>query len=214
MDAGEVGRCAYCQVLACYRGDFERLPSFCPMRSLREVLDEARRKYFEDDEARKLAVNASIVEASGYMKWPRLREVMEYARRLNIRRIGIAFCIGLRREANYVSQALENAGFQVYSVCCKVGGICKGDVGVPKEHWLSKRPFEAICNPIGQALVLNALNTELNLVVGLCVGHDSLFYRFSRAPVVTLIAKDRVTGHNPAAAIYTGYYQRVFGIKP
>jgi len=214
MSSVKTGKCAYCNVLACYRGELDKLPAFCPMRVVGDVLDAARRVYFEDDEARRLAVNASIVEASGYMKWPRLREVIEYAKRLNIRRIGVAFCIGLKREANYISQALENAGFKVYSVCCKVGSICKGDVGVPREHWLSDRDFEAICNPIGQAMVLNALNTELNLVVGLCVGHDSLFYRFSRAPVVTLIAMDRVTRHNPDAAIYIRYYQRVFGIKP
>lgn len=63
-------------------------------------------------------------------------------------------------------------------------------------------------------MILNALETELNVVIGLCVGHDSLFYRYSKAPVVTLIAKDRVTGHNPAAVLYTGYYQRIFGINP
>ncbi|RLI09559.1 hypothetical protein DRO33_06550, partial [Candidatus Bathyarchaeota archaeon] len=87
------------------------------------------------------------------------------------------------------------------------------EVGVPRECWVNKdRPFEAICNPVGQALILNALGTELNLAVGLCVGHDSLFYRYSKAPVVTLIAKDRVTGHNPAVVLYSGYYRRALGI--
>ena len=34
------------------------------------------------------------------------------------------------------------------------------------------------------------------------MGHDSLFYRYSQAPVTTLVAKDRATGNNPVAAIY------------
>lgn len=213
MGEFEVGKCAYCRVFACYRGDMSRLPAFCPMKHLSSVLDRAREEFLSNEESRKLGATASIIEASGYMRWPRLREIIEYARRLNIKRIGIAFCIGLRVEANYASQAFENAGFKVYSVCCKIGSISKGDVGVPREYWFSERDFEAICNPIGQAMVLNALNTDLNVLIGLCVGHDSLFYRYSRAPVVTLVAKDRVTGHNPVAVLYSRYYHRVFGIK-
>jgi len=209
----ETGRCAYCTVMACYRGDFEHLPSFCPMRVLGNVVEESKREFLENEVSRRLAVNASIIEAAGYMRWPRLKEIIEYSRRLNVKCIGIAFCIGLRREAYYASQAFENAGFKVYSVCCKVGSLNKLDIGVPKEYTLRKGVFEAICNPIGQAMVLNALKTDLNVVLGLCVGHDSLFYRYSKAPVVTLIAKDRVTGHNPAAALYSGYYQRLFKIK-
>ncbi len=210
---GDVAKCAYCGVFACYRGEVERAPDFCPMKSLGDVLDRARNEYFKSDHLRRLAVCASMVEGEGYMKWPRLREVIEYAKKLGIKKIGIAFCIGLRSEARLVSRALENAGFNVYSVCCKVGGINKGDVGLSREYWLSKRDFEAICNPVGQAMVLNAIGTELNIVVGLCVGHDSIFYMYSKAPVVTLIAKDRVTGHNPVAVIYSGYYKRLFGLN-
>ncbi len=210
----KVSNCAYCTVLACYKGEFEHLPSFCPMKNLADVVEQAREEMFNNEISRELATRASMVEAEGYMRWPRLREIMEYSRKLGIKRLGIAFCIGLRREANYASQALENAGFEVYSVCCKVGGINKLDLGIPKEFTLRKGDYEAICNPIGQAMILNTLETELNVVIGLCVGHDSLFYRYSKAPVVTLIAKDRVTGHNPAAVLYTGYYQRIFGINP
>ena len=210
----KASNCAYCTVQACYKGEFEHLPGFCPMKNLADVVEQAREEMFNNEISRELATRASMVEAEGYMRWPRLREIMEYSRKLGIKRIGIAFCIGLRREANYASQALENAGFEVYSVCCKVGGINKLDLGIPKEFTLRKGDYEAICNPIGQAMILNALETELNVVIGLCVGHDSLFYRYSKAPVVTLIAKDRVTRHNPAAVLYTGYYQRIFGINP
>ena len=59
--------------------------------------------------------------------------------------------------------------------------------------------------------LLNEAETDLNVVVGLCVGHDSLFFRHSDALVTVLVAKDRVTGHNPAAVLYTShsYYQRL-----
>ena len=71
--------------------------------------------------------------------------------------------------------------------------------------------FEPLCNPIGQAAVLAQLGTQLNIVIGLCVGHDSLFFAHSKAPVTVLVAKDRVLGHNPVAALYTShsYYQHL-----
>ena len=67
-----------------------------------------------------------------------------------------------------------------------------------------------MCNPIAQAVLLNEQKTQLNIVVGLCVGHDSLFYKYSDAMVTTLITKDRVLAHNPAGAVYCaeGYYKK------
>ena len=62
-----------------------------------------------------------------------------------------------------------------------------------------------------QAKILNKEKTDMNIVMGLCVGHDSLFYKYSEALVTTLVAKDRVMGHNPAAALYTSesYYSKL-----
>ena len=36
-------------------------------------------------------------------------------------------------------------------------------------------------------------DTELNIVIGLCVGHDSLFISHSKAPCTVLATKDRQT---------------------
>jgi uncharacterized metal-binding protein len=71
--------------------------------------------------------------------------------------------------------------------------------------------FEAMCNPLSQAELLNDAGCELNIVLGLCVGHDSLFYKHSRGLATTLMAKDRVLAHNPAGALQLAdtYYQRV-----
>ncbi len=52
----------------------------------------------------------------------------------------------------------------------------------------------------------------MNLILGLCVGHDTLFIKHSQAPVTVLAAKDRFLGHNPLAALYLaeGYYKKKF----
>jgi len=69
-----------------------------------------------------------------------------------------------------------------------------------------------MCNPIGQALFLNQQKTDFNLMLGLCVGHDTLFIKYSDAPITALAVKDRVTGHNPLAPVYLaqGYYHNKF----
>ena len=87
-------------------------------------------------------------------------------------------------------------------------GIPKTEVGIPAE---CEAVGVTMCNPILQARKLNEAGTELNVVVGLCVGHDSLFYKYAEAPTTTLITKDRVLGHNPVAALYTAktYYSKL-----
>ena len=67
-----------------------------------------------------------------------------------------------------------------------------------------------MCNPIAQARLLNSQKTEFNIALGLCVGHDSMFYKYSEALVTTLVAKDRVLAHNPCGAIYCadGYFKQ------
>jgi uncharacterized metal-binding protein len=101
--------------------------------------------------------------------------------------------------------------FEVHTVCCKVGSIPKESVGLEDHEKVYPGTFESVCNPVAQAKLLNELGTGLNVLVGLCVGHDSLFFRYSSAPVTVLVAKDRVTGHNPVAALYTShsYYSKL-----
>lgn len=60
-----------------------------------------------------------------------------------------------------------------------------------------------MCNPIMQAKVLAEQGTDFNIVIGLCVGHDTLFLKHSEAPTTVMIVKDRVLGHNPVMALYT-----------
>ena len=204
-------KCALCRVQACCNEPGTGVyPDFCPMARDTDALREAREAY-EDEETRRLALAAARTEADRYPLEPRLEEVMSFARRIGARRLGIASCVGLIREARVLQEILEANGFQVESVCCKVGSIPKEEIGLADEEKIRPGQFEALCSPIGQAKLLNEAETDLNIVVGLCVGHDSLFFRHSEAPVTVLVAKDRVTGHNPAAVLYTShsYYRRL-----
>jgi len=150
---------------------------------------------------------ASIIEAEHYCRKTRLEEAVELVRMMGFKRVGLAFCIGLSKEAEEICTILESVVPEVVSVCCKCGGVPKTKFKLPQ----IREGFEAICNPIAQAHILNRAGTELNFAVGLCVGHDAVFAKCSEAPVVTLIAKDRVTGHNPAAAIYVRYLRKRLG---
>lgn len=203
--------CAICRVQACREPPGTKpYPAFCAMAQETQALQAARAAY-DDEETRKLSLAAAQTEAAGYLRETRVEEVMSFARRIRATHLGIASCIGLIQEARLLADILQANGFQVSSVCCKVGSIPKEEIGLTDAEKIHPGQFEALCNPIAQAKLLNEAGTQLNVLMGLCVGHDSLFFRHSDAPVTVLVAKDRVTGHNPIAALYTShsYYSRL-----
>jgi len=203
--------CTVCKVQACREEPGSKAyPRFCPTSQETQALTEARAAY-DEEETREPAQAAARTEAAGYCKEPRVEEIMNFARRLGISRLGIASCAGLLQEAKLLQEILEANGFEVFSVCCKVGSIPKEQIGLADDEKIRPGQFEPLCNPVGQAKLLNEVGTGLNVAIGLCVGHDSLFFRNSQAPVTVLVAKDRVTGHNPVAALYTShsYYRRL-----
>lgn len=195
--------CASCKVYRCREGK-ENAPSFCPSVTDTDTLDEALAMYRDDD--REMARVAAVVEAAGYGQWTRVREIMEFANRLGYRRIGLAFCVGLREEARVFARILESNGFEVYSAICKTGSVPKEAVGVSADEKLRPDAFEAMCNPVAQAALLDAAGCQLNVIMGLCVGHDTLFIKHSKAPVTVLAVKDRILAHNPLGALYAGHY--------
>jgi len=204
-------KCTVCRVQTCREEPGSKAyPRFCPTPQETHALTDARAAY-DEQETRQLAQASARTEAAGYGKEPRVEEIMNFARRLGIDHLGIASCVGLLREAGLLQEILEANGFDVSSVCCKVGSIPKEAIGLADEEKIRPGQFEALCNPVGQAKLLNQAGTGLNVAVGLCVGHDSLFFRHSRSPVTVLVAKDRVMGHNPVAALYTShsYYRRL-----
>ena len=209
--------CAQCAVRACESGQLDKMPKNCPMRDS-AYFDQLLAEY-EKPENHDFFLTSSAIESLGYCRWPRLREVVEFAKRMGYTLLGMAFCGGLHKEAKVVDQLLRDQGFQVVSVICKTGAIPKAKAGVTRQTVFPQGTEglrliqlelleEPMCNPIAQAQLLNQAETQFNICLGLCVGHDSLFYKYSQAPVTTLVAKDRVTGHNPVAAIYCadGYF--------
>ena len=102
-------------------------------------------------------------------------------------------------------------GFQVVSVVCKAGRTPKEHIGIQEEEKINIGTFESMCSPIAQAMILNGEETDFNILLGLCVGHDSLFLKYSDAFSTVLVVKDRVLAHNPVAALYTAesYYERL-----
>ena len=125
------------------------------------------------------------------------------------KKLGIAFCAGLRDEATRLGRLLENQGFKQVSVVCKCGAVDKTDLGVDEKYKIGDSArFESACNPVLQAKLLNKAQTDINVIVGLCIGHDMLFTMHSKAPVTTLIVKDRLLGHNPVIGLYSAYHKK------
>lgn len=152
---------------------------------------------YSDPHEKMMMQTAAFVESEFYGDLNRLEEVVEFASRMGYRKLGIAFCVGLQEEAAKITEFLSRF-FETEAVCCKVCGILKSEMGAPT----SERVGPISCNPIEQARMFEEKNTDLNLVIGLCVGHDALFIKHSHTYVVPLIVKDRVLGHNPLAAVY------------
>lgn len=121
----------------------------------------------------------------------RVEEIRNYAKLAGIKRIGIANCVAVQKEADALSNILSN-DFEVFPVNCKYGKISNSEMLGPDAKGMS-------CNPAGQADFLAENKTELNIVMGLCVGHDMVFSTKSKVPTTTLIVKDREHKHNPIA---------------
>lgn len=193
-----VHSCIDCAVTNCNLQD-KAYPDFCLTTHMNEEVLADAMKLYEEEENRRSMIAAGEIEHDFYGQFTRVEEIMAYAKKMGFKKIGIATCVGLIAESRTLASILRYNGFEVYGIACKAGVQKKVDVGIP-ERCNSIGPN--MCNPILQAKLLNEAKTELNVVMGLCVGHDSLFYKYSDALVTTLVAKDRVTGHNPVAALY------------
>lgn len=208
MEKETIPTCVDCGTQNCKYKD-RTYPDFCPTDNLKEEDRQWALERYDEGRNREIMIAGAEVEYEGYCQWTRVQEIMEFARKIGAHRIGIANCIGLIREARIFARILRANGFEAYSVICKVAGQPKTSMGIPAQ---CESIGAAMCNPILQARLLNEAHTDLNVVIGLCVGHDSLFYKYSDAYVTTLVTKDRVTGNNPTAALYTAdsYYRKKF----
>jgi len=215
--------CDSCTVMACWPKspqDLLKGPASCPIKNYPDLIKKAKEIYRKDPFHRKMQHMGARLEGMSSqtppggteinMKMTRIEELIMFCKMMGYKKIGFAHCIGCIGEAKELSHIFRARGFDTVQVNCKVGGIDKTEIGIAEDEKVRMYTFETICNNIGQALILNEEKTDLNIIVGLCVGHDISFSRASKAPVTTLIVKDRRLGHNPAAALYQGYQPCAF----
>lgn len=199
--------CVDCMVKNCNHED-QTFPDFCLTTHMDQEILECAMELYQEKENHEAMVAAAEVESDYYCQQTRVEEIMSFAKKIGAKKIGIATCVGLLKESRVLAEIFRKHGFEVYGVACKVGVQKKVSVGIPER---CSKIGENMCNPILQAKLLNEAKTDLNVVVGLCVGHDSLFYKYSEALTTTAVTKDRVLAHNPAAALYTAdsYYSKL-----
>lgn len=199
--------CIDCGVGNCDHMD-KSYPPFCLTSNMNPFIMDAALKSYEEEENGKIMKISAQVEYENYCKMTRVEEMIEFCKKMEYKKLGIATCVGLLKEAGIFARILRKNGFEVFGICCKAGTVAKSSVGIEKQ---CEEIGENMCNPILQAKMLNSEKTDFNIVIGLCVGHDSLFYKYSEAPVSTLFTKDRVLAHNAVGAIYqsSAYYAKL-----
>lgn len=137
------------------------------------------------------------ISAETERKLCRIAEFIYYCLGMQYKHVGIAFCVEMFQDVEILTRLLRRF-FKVSPVCCKIGGQTQQDSITSSEG--------VLCNPIGQARVLNSLKTDINVTVGLCVGCDWIYARHSEAPISTLFVKDKSLANNPVSALYSKYY--------
>lgn len=202
--------CSECSVRNCFRRT-AKYPTFCLTERFADAAAKTKELYLSDGVDAKLARAAAEIEGEYYGTLTRLEETIRFAQKLGVKKLGIASCVGLLDEASKYAKIVRTAGIETRTVICKVGGIDKLEIGLAENLKICPGCNESCCNPVLQAQVLNEWGADLNVVFGLCVGHDAIFSRHSSAPAIVFMVKDRVLAHNPIAAIYTShfYYRRV-----
>ena len=199
--------CVDCGKYGCKKHN-EDYPEFCATAALTEEEIDQIAKLYEDPENRRVAIASAQIEGEFYGKYTRVEETVEFARRIGAKKLGIATCIGLIEESRILAKILRLNGFEVYSAACKTGSMFKTDIGVEEKYC---GPGNIMCNPILQAKLLNREHVDLNIIMGLCCGHDSLFIKYAEGLTTTLVVKDRVLGNNPVQALYQtrSYYKKL-----
>ncbi len=166
----------------------EKEPAWCRTKKEIQSLDESLKQY-DKPIIKEFAKASSLQESACYAfrdskpfimipTKTRVEELIEFSKRMGYKRLSMAFYAGLSYEASILSKILENHRFEVMAVSCKVGRIPKERIRLKDEEKVRIGEHETMCNPITQAKVLNQAETEFNVILGLCVGHDSLFLKY------------------------------------
>ncbi len=189
--------CAHCATAGSFRGDVSRMPTTCPTRTQPEIAKDVSGYLSPERQALMRAADETPLTPERRLR-TRVEELVHYARRRGMKRVGVAFCVSMLAESQRLGRILEEAGLEAELVCCRVGAVDHAEIGLPKAH---PEKFAAICNPVAQARLLNRARVDLVAQVGLCLGHDIVLQEECDAPVTTLVAKDRALDHQPLRAL-------------
>jgi uncharacterized metal-binding protein len=195
--------CHQCKTNDCISRYPQGMPDYCQAQKFGGIV-EASKKQFNEPEVAKIHLATAKVLKRGGFEWTRVQQCIEFARELGVKKVGLAVCVGLIRDGRELARFLTRAGFEVVSVACMIGAVDAEETGIPHE-WVGQNGIS--CNPIAQAEIMNKECTELNLICGLCIGHDTIFIKYSNAPVTYIVVKDNVTGNNPSAVFYSPYHR-------
>jgi len=191
--------CIDCAAKACMIPDnAENYPAFCQTKVISEETRQEVIAMYQTDEENAMIMKA-MAEVEMLGKMTRIEETIEFAKRIGAKKIGIVTCIGVLAEARMFARILRNYGFEVFGVSCKCGAIRKKEIGLDQS---TEKMGIMTCDPILQARRMEEEQVDLTVTLGLCVGHDSIFYKYAKGLVTTLFTKDKVTVNNAVAPLY------------
>jgi len=187
--------CLNCSKRVCYEG------KTCPLAS-----ENPDHQHMPNSELTHMLEAATDIACENERILCRLSELIYFCLDMQYKRIGIAYCIDLQEPTEILVRVLKRF-FDVYPVCCKVGGIIQNNPFNSESDVIENDDNNKIsCNPWGQAQALNELETDINVMVGICMGADCIFNKGSNAPTTALFIKDKSLANNPIGALYSDYY--------
>jgi uncharacterized metal-binding protein len=213
--------CVDCKAWACFpdvskaKTSRREPPPYCPSVVQKEVCEEALAKY--DGKTHEFAHNVALIENACYIldpetksaflpmitMHPRAEEIIMLAKVSGYKKLGLAFGIELQQEARLYTDILENNGFEVVSVCSKAGGFPKEKIGITQDEKLhGPDSEETMSSGLVMAELLNSENTDMNIIMGLEVGQDSLFYKYAKAFTIPFVVMDRIYGGATMEGVY------------
>ncbi|MBN1375020.1 MAG: DUF1847 domain-containing protein [Dehalococcoidia bacterium] len=195
--------CHQCKNNECLSRYPQGMPDYCQAQKYGQIIEASKSQYRESETAKIHLATAKVLMRGGY-DWSRIQQCIELAREMGATKVGLAVCVGLIREGREFARFMGRAGLEVVSVACMIGAVDAEETGIPKE-WVT--PLGISCNPIAQAEIMNQEGTQLNMIYGLCIGHDTIFIKHSKAPVTYVVVKDAVTGNNPSAVVFSPFHR-------
>jgi uncharacterized metal-binding protein len=179
--------CTNCQPKTC------RVSESCGIEKFDSI--EVIKDYQEPENQIILQAAASLVDNGKAGTLSRLQETIEFIKRMEYKRVGLAYCYGMEKDAKLMKEIFKAEGIRLRTVSCTVGGINQDEINT------SSCTEKVSCNPLGQARELNDEEVDFVIIMGICLGHDILLQRNLKSDFTTLVVKDRVFVNAPLKAL-------------